>query len=201
MGFEVDCFDQTNALNALLAVLLITGGGILMNTAAPNLGVALLFFGLLLLSLAVVDRDLSALKDPMRALGDRRSMVALGSALLMFGARTAQHYHLASLISKNGGQLTQELINKLPTIYNVLITAGMVGLVGALSMNKDGSLNAVRGAMGIAGVAAVYYAGRHMMYAQMDAPLEGGSSSKVQTANALYLASHLILVLAVSYAC
>lgn len=193
---DLKCFDQTNALNGLVAVLMIMGGGYLMGGAAPNVGSALLTFGFLILALAITDRDLSAMKDPLRALKSTRSMVALGSAALIVVGRLAVHYHLQQKIAEQGGDNVAKLVAELPTVYSVLINGGLIGLIAALAMNKDGSLNMIRGGLGVLAAGVIYYTTFNMGVAMFSGNPE--LKQRTQMYNNL---SYLLLVLAVAYTC
>ena len=194
----VKCLDQTNALNALVAVLMVVAGGVLMGGSAPALGISLLSLGLLILALAINDRDLSALKDPLRALKSSRSLLALGSAAAVVVGRLMMHFHVQNLLKEHDGdyRIVAELAKEMPAIINVLMYGGMVGLIASLALNKDGSLNLVRGGMGVAAAAAIHVTSRMVQEA-----MASGDEEAVNRALMAHYASYGVLVLAVSYAC
>jgi hypothetical protein len=192
------CLDQTNALNAVVSVLMVVAGGVLMGGAAPNLGVALMALGLLILALAINDRDLSALKDPLRALKSTRSMLAVGSAAALLVGRLLMHFHVQKLLEEHNGdyRVVAELAKEMPAIINVLMYGGMAGIIASLAMNKDGSLNLTRGGLAVAAAAAIHWTSRKVHEA-----MAAGDEEAANRALMTHYASYGLLVLAVAYAC
>ena len=197
---DLQCFDQTNALNGLMGVMMISAGVVLMNVPAvgsSNLGSAVLTFGFLVLALAITDRDLSSLKDARRALSSTRSLIAICSAVSIIAGYLAIHFHTKTLLNEHGDyRVVAELVKNLPAIYNVLIYVGYAGLIVALGLNKNGSVNYVRGGLAALAVAAIYMTDRNLSLAMF-----GGDPKKVDRAQMLNKASYLLLVAAVAYSC
>lgn len=197
---DPECFDQTNAINGLMSVLMITGGMSLMSgpqPVAPNLGAALLALGFLVLALAALDRDVSSFKDARRALKGSRSMVVLLSTLAVVSGFLARHYHIQSLLTQHDDyRVVAALIQDLPAIYKALIYGGLAGLTVGLAMNKDGSINYFRGGFGALSAVAVYFANQNLTNAMATNDVD-----QVNRAATLLNASFLLPVVAVSYAC
>jgi hypothetical protein len=177
---------------------MVIAGGVLMGGAAPNLGLTLLSLGFVILALAINDRDLSSLKDPLRALKSTRSMLALGSAAAIIVGRLIMHFHVQNLLKEHGGdyRVVAELAKEMPTIIDVLMKGGMLGLIASLAMNKDGSLNLTRGAMGVAAAAGIHFTSRKVQEA-----MYAGDEDAVHRALLAHYASYGLLILAVAYAC
>lgn len=191
----MNCVDATNALNALIGVTLIaSAGALMMNKHTATLGSFALALGYLILALAIVDRDISALRDPLRAMSSPHTLVALGSAVAIVSGKLLMYYHVQDLLSKYDSRVVKELVKDLPMIYNVLIAAGALGLVYSLAMSGKG-VNYVRGALGLAAVAAVYYS-NHLMVKNI-----GEEEQKVLNSRNLHLLSYLLMIVAVGYAC
>jgi hypothetical protein len=197
---DLECFDQTNAINGLMSVLMIIGGMSLMNgpqPVAPNLGSGLLALGFLVLALAILDRDVSSFKDARRALKGTRSMVVLISALSVVVGMLARHYHIQSLLAQHDDyRVVAALVQDLPVIYKYLINGGLAGLAVGLGMNKDGSVNYFRGGLGAAAVVAFYFASQNLNNAMATNDID-----QINRAALLVNASLLLPVVAASYAC
>lgn len=198
MELNLKCFDQTNALNALVAVLMVVSGGVLMGGPAPNLGVSMLSLGFLILALAINDRDLSAFKDPLRALKGTRSVLTLVSAAAVVVGRLMMHYHVQNLLKEHNGdyRVVAELVKEMPAVINVLMYGGMLGIVASLGMNKDGSINYTRGTLALIAAAAIHLSSRAVNDAMMS-----GDGEAVNRALLAHYASYGLLVAAAAYAC
>lgn len=198
MELNLKCFDQTNAINAVVAIVLVVSGGILMGGPSPNLGITAFALGLLILALAVLDRDLSAFKDTLRALKGTRSVLVLVSVAAVFVGRLLMHFHVQKLLQDHDGdyRVVAELVKTMPTVINVLMYGGMIGVVAALAMNKDGSVNYTRGTLALVAAAAIHLSAR-----AVNSAMATGNPESVDRALMYHYASYALLVLAVSYAC
>lgn len=189
------CFDKTNALNAVIGVTLIATSGLLMlnsDKIAQTVGAVALALGYLVLALAVVDRDIGSLRDPLRALSGSSTMIVIASAVLIVAGNLLSYYHVQDLLAKYDARVVKELVKDLPMIYNVLIGLGALGFVYSLAF-QNGKVDYVKGALGLVAVASVHYSNYLVLR------LIGTGADQANATRIAHLASYALMVIAVGY--
>ena len=195
----MDCLDRSVSLNALVAISLIIAGSNLMinkGVVVANFGAFCFALGYFILALAASNTSLDRLR-----LSDRRYVLALGSAVAIVAGTFLMYYHiqtrLRELLAKRlaGYPVVREdIVKSIPVLHHVLIYGGLMGLVLAISLRRNGSLNLVKGGLALAAVVVIGYTKQQML----EALVADKDATRHQVA---HLLSYLLLVLAVAYKC
>ena len=196
----MDCVDVSLALSALVGVsLIIAGSRLMINPDQVSSGFGSFSFALGFLIVALAASGNNAANVDLKS---RRYLIALGSVVAIVAGTFMTFYHIKnkirSLLSSEmvieEFDLREEVINSIPSVDNLLIYVGYIGLVVAIALRDDNSFNLVKGALAAGAILVVSYTKKRMV----EATIVGGDVEKTHLAHIL---SYGLLVLAIAYKC
>jgi hypothetical protein len=195
----MDCFDTSLGLHALVGASLVVAGANLMmhvNKVARGYGAYCFAFGYFILGVCASGNHLGDANP-----GTQRYLLGLGSAVAVVAGTFMMYYHVQEKVKSllqdsmnNLPAVRDNLIASIPVIDHVLIYGGFIGLVMAVGLNNDGSVNMVRGGMALVALLVI----GHTKTKMVDALVTGDSVQRHQLAHIL---SWGLLVLAIAYKC
>jgi hypothetical protein len=191
------CFDSLAALLTFHSAALIVAGSKLMtnsNVVSRGYGAFCFAFGYLLLGITASGNDLGNINY-----SSRRYLIGIGSSLSVIAGTFILYYHVQDRINKALPEMLKhpefrtEIINSIPVISHILIYAGYTGIILAMALQDDNTLDYIKALMAIGAFVVIYYTKNKMLEAMVN-----GSSNKQQIAHIL---SWGLLIIAISYNC